>query len=160
MSAAIYPGSFDPLTNGHLDVIKRGAQIFDKLIVAISDNPGKQPLFTKSERMEVIKQVVKPLSRVIVDSFDGLLVDYVKSKKIRIVLRGVRTISDFEYEYQMALTNRSLSTDMETVFIMTQKEYSFVSSKLIKEASSLGGDVSQFVPKEIEKQLKKKFLRP
>ena len=159
MSTAVYPGSFDPITNGHIDVIKRGARVFDKVIVAVADNPAKQALFTKEERVEMIREVSKPYRNVEVDAFDGLVVDYVHRKKAGVILRGIRTISDFEYEYQMALTNRTFAGDIETVFVMTHEEYSFVSSRLIKEAVSMGGDVSSFVPKEVEKRLKARYKK-
>ena len=157
MSIAVYPGSFDPITNGHLDVIKRGTRVFEKLIVAVADNPAKAALFTKEERVGMIREVTHSLRNVEVDSFDGLVVDYVHRAKASVILRGIRTISDFEYEYQMALTNRTFAGDIETVFVMTHEEFSFVSSRLIKEAVSMGGDVSSFVPKEVEARLKKKF---
>ena len=159
MSIAVYPGSFDPITNGHLDVIRRGTKVFDRLVVAVADNPAKQALFTKAERTEMIREVTKGFKNVEVDSFDGLVVDYVHRKKAGIILRGIRTISDFEYEYQMALTNRTFAQDIETMFVMTHEEYSFVSSRLIKEAVSMGGDVSSFVPKDVEKRLKQKFKK-
>jgi pantetheine-phosphate adenylyltransferase len=159
MSVAVYPGSFDPITNGHIDVIRRGTKVFDRLIVAVADNPAKQSLFTKDERVEMIKEATKSFRNADVDAFDGLVVDYVRRKKASVILRGIRTISDFEYEYQMALTNRTFAPDIETVFVMTHEEYSFVSSRLIKEAVSMGGDVSSFVPKEVEARLKKKFKK-
>jgi len=159
MSIAVYPGSFDPITNGHVDVIRRGTKVFDRLIVAVADNPAKQALFTKDERTEMIRDVTKGFKNVEVDSFDGLVVDYVHRKKAGVILRGIRTISDFEYEYQMALTNRTFAQDIETLFVMTHEEYSFVSSRLIKEAVSMGGDVSSFVPKDVEKRLKAKFKK-
>ena len=159
MSTAVYPGSFDPITNGHIDVIKRGARVFEKVVVAVADNPAKQALFTKEERVEMIRDVTKAHRNVEVDAFDGLVVDYVHRKKAGVILRGIRTISDFEYEYQMALTNRTFAGDIETVFVMTHEEYSFVSSRLIKEAVSMGGDVSSFVPKEVEKRLKARFKK-
>ncbi len=157
MSVAVYPGSFDPITNGHLDVIRRGTKVFDRVIVGVSDNPAKKTLFTKAERLEMIREVIRPFKSVEADAFDGLMVDYVRRRKANIILRGVRTISDFEYEYQMALTNRTFAGEIETVFVMTHEEYSFVSSRLIKEAAALGGDVSSFVPREVEKWLKKKL---
>jgi pantetheine-phosphate adenylyltransferase len=159
MSVAVYPGSFDPITNGHLDVIRRGTKVFDRLIVAVADNPAKQALFTKEERTEMIREVTRGFKNVEIDAFDGLVVDYVHRKKAGVILRGIRTISDFEYEYQMALTNRTFAQDIETVFVMTHEEYSFVSSRLIKEAVSMGGDVSSFVPKDVEKRLKLKFRK-
>lgn len=157
MSRAVYPGSFDPMTLGHLDVVKRAIAIFDEVIVAVADNPAKKALMTKDERVDVIKKVVRNLSRVEVDTFDGLVVDYVKRRKASIILRGIRTASDFDFEYKMALTNRSFSKDVETVFMMTNEEYSFTSSTFIKEAASLGGDVSKLVPREVNEFLKKKF---
>lgn len=159
MSTAVYPGSFDPITNGHLDVIKRGTKVFDKVIVAVGDNPAKKALFTKDERVEMIREVTKAFRNAEVDGFDGLVVDYVHKRKATVILRGIRTISDFEYEYQMALTNRTFASDIETVFVMAHEEYSFVSSRFIKEAASMGGDVSSFLPKEVEKRLKAKYKK-
>ena len=159
MSTSVYPGSFDPITNGHLDVIKRGTKVFDKVIVAVGDNPAKKALFTKDERVEMIREVTRAFKNVEVDGFDGLVVDYVHKRKATVILRGIRTISDFEYEYQMALTNRTFASDIETVFVMAHEEYSFVSSRFIKEAASMGGDVSSFLPKEVEKKLKAKFKK-
>ena len=159
MSVAVYPGSFDPITNGHVDVIKRGAKVFEKVVIAVGDNPAKKALFTKDERVEMIREVVRSLRTVEVDAFDGLVVDYVRRQKAQVILRGIRTISDFEYEYQMALTNRTFAGDIETVFVMAHEEYSFVSSRFIKEAASMGGDVSSFLPREVEKRLKAKFKK-
>ena len=138
------------MTNGHLDVVRRGVRIFDQLIVAVADNPAKTSLFSREERVEMIKEAVKGIRNVSVDSFDGLVVDYVRRKKCHVLLRGIRTVSDFEYEYQMALTNRTFAQDIETIFVMTHEEYSFISSRLIKEAASLGGDISSFVPAGVE----------
>ncbi len=157
MAKAIYPGSFDPFTNGHLDIVKRSAPLFERLIVAIGDNPAKQPLFEKDERIRLIKEIARPLRNVDVEAFDGLLVDYAKKRGAKVVVRGIRTISDFEYEYQMALTNKALAPDIETVFMVTSKEYAFVSAKLIKEAASLGGDIATFVPPEIAKVMKNRI---
>jgi pantetheine-phosphate adenylyltransferase len=159
MSIAVYPGSFDPITNGHLDVIKRGAKVFEKLVVAVGDNPAKKALFSKEERVEMIREVTKPYRNVEADAFDGLVVDYVHRRKAHVLLRGIRTISDFEYEYQMALTNRTFAPDVETVFVMAHEEFSFVSSRFIKEAAAMGGDVSSFLPKEVEKRLKAKVKK-
>lgn len=157
MKKAVYPGTFDPVTNGHLDVIKRGSIIFDKLIVSVGCNPIKDALFSVKERMEMIQKHVKDLKNVEVDYFEGMLVDYLKKRKTNIILRGIRTVSDFESEFQRALTNRALNREVETVFVMTSEQYSFLNSTLIKEAVSLGGDVSQFVPSEVERRLKEKF---
>jgi pantetheine-phosphate adenylyltransferase len=156
MSIAVYPGSFDPITNGHLDVLRRGVKVFEKVIVAVGDNPAKQALFTKDERVEMIREVIKPFRNAEVEGFDGMVVDYVRRKKAHVLLRGIRTISDFEFEYQMALTNRTFAAEIETLFVMTHEEYSFVSSRFIKEAALMGGDVSKFLPKEVEKKLKAK----
>jgi pantetheine-phosphate adenylyltransferase len=157
MTKAVYPGSFDPFTNGHLDIVKRSSKIFDRLIVSVGDNPAKQPLFTRDERQKMIKEVARTMKNVEVDGFDGLLVDYAKKRGAQVVIRGIRTVSDFEYEYQMALTNKALCQEIETMFLVTSKEYAFVSAKLIKEAASLGGDISGFVPPEVVKYVKAKF---
>ena len=157
MSIAVYPGTFDPITLGHLDVIKRGVRVFDRVIVAVADNPAKETLFTKDERLEMIRQTIKQMKNTEADAFDGLLVDYVKRRGAHVVLRGVRTLSDFEYEYQMALTNRTFAPEVESIFVMTNEEYSFISSRLIKEAASMGGDISTFVPPDVEKKLRAKY---
>jgi pantetheine-phosphate adenylyltransferase len=154
MALAIYPGSFDPFTNGHLDIVRRAAPIYDRLVVAVGDNPAKQPLFEKDERIRLIKDVLRSIRNADVEGFDGLLVDYAKKRKAKVIIRGIRTISDFEYEYQMALTNKALASDIETVFMVTSKEFAFVSAKLIKEAASLGGDIGTFVPPEIARVMK------
>ena len=157
MKKAVYPGMFDPVTNGHLDVIKRGSIIFDKLVVSVGCNPLKEALFSVEDRMEMIKNNVRDFKNVEVDCFSGMLVDYLKKQKTNIILRGIRTVSDFEYEFQRALTNRVLNREVETVFVMTSEQYSFLNSTLIKEAVSLGGNVSQFVPPDVERRLKEKF---
>ena len=157
MRKAIYAGSFDPITNGHVDVIERGSKIFDELIIAVADNQSKPPLFSKLERVELIKKQLGKYKNDKVDSFEGLLIDYVRRQKTNIVLRGIRTISDFEYEFQMALTNRAIAPDIETVFVMTCEKYSYISSRLLKEAADLGADVSMFVPSEVTEALKKKL---
>lgn len=157
MKKAVYPGTFDPVTNGHLDVIKRGSIIFDKLVVSVGRNPLKEALFSVKDRMEMIWDQVKDLKNVEVDCFDGMLVDYLKKQNTNIILRGIRTVSDFEYEFQRALTNRVLNREVETVFVMTSEQYSFLNSTLIKEAVSLGGSVSQFVPPDVERRLIEKF---
>jgi pantetheine-phosphate adenylyltransferase len=156
---AVYPGSFDPITYGHIDLIKRALSIFDKVIVAVADNSSKENLFSVKERVELIKNVTSNLKGVEVDSFKGLAVNYVRRKGSSVIIRGLRMISDFEYEFQMALTNRRLAADVETIFLMPSESYSYLSSKLIKEALSLGADISCFVPKPAEIALKKKLLK-
>mgnify|MGYP001578741435 CR=1 FL=1 len=157
MRRVVYPGTFDPVTNGHLDVIKRGSIIFDKLIVSVGCNPSKASLFSVEERMEMIRENTKDLKNVKVDCFNGMLVDYLKKQKTNIILRGIRTISDFESEFQRALTNRALNKQVETVFVMTSEQYAFLNSTLIKEIVNLGGQVCQFVPPNVEKRLMKKY---
>lgn len=154
---AVYPGTFDPVTYGHIDIIKRAAKIYDKVIVAVAHNEDKDPLFGVEERVSMLKDSVRPLKNVIVDDFNGLVVDYVKSKGSRVMIRGLRMISDFESEFQMALTNRKLSEDIETIFMMPNESYSYISSKLMKEAARLGADVKNFIPKKVQVLLKKKL---
>ena len=156
---AIYPGSFDPITYGHIDLIKRAAKIFKKVVVAVADNSSKDSLFTVKERVALIEQVTADLGNIEVDSFKGLSIDYVRSKGSYVIIRGVRMISDFEYEFQMALTNRRLSKSVETIFLMPNESYSYISSKLIKEAASLGADISCFVPKLVAAAIKKKLSK-
>lgn len=156
---AIYPGSFDPLTNGHLDLIARGSKIFEELIVAILRNTEKDPLFTAVERREMLEQMVKPFPNVRVDVFEGLLVDYAGQKKATVLLRGIRAISDYEYELQMALMNRKLQPQLETVFMMPAEAYSYLSSRLVKEIFRLGGSVRGLVPELVEQKLREKFAR-
>jgi pantetheine-phosphate adenylyltransferase len=151
--AAIYPGSFDPITNGHLDLIHRGSRLFDRLIVSILRNETKEPLFTVDERIEMLHEVVKVYPNVEVDSFDGLLVDHAAAHSATVLLRGIRAISDYEYELQMALMNRRLRPEIETVFMMSNEAYSFISSRLVKEVFSLGGNVSGLVPPSVEVRL-------
>ncbi len=154
---AIYPGTFDPLTNGHLDLIQRGSKIFDELIVAILKNPEKDPLFTINERKEVLLRMTKRYPNVKVDTFNGLLVDYARSKGAGAVLRGIRAISDYEYELQMALMNRKLDPQIETVFMMPAEAYSYLSSRLVKEIYRLGGSIRGLVPELVEQRLKRKI---
>ncbi|MDD5355317.1 MAG: pantetheine-phosphate adenylyltransferase [Candidatus Omnitrophica bacterium] len=154
---AIYPGSFDPITYGHIDIIKRALTIFEEVIVAVANNSSKDPLFSVEERVKMIKQATKNIDRVVVEKFDGLVVNYARKKKIGVIIRGLRMISDFEYEFQMALTNRKLAPDIETIYLMPSESYSYISSKLLKEAASLGADISNFVPKFIFDKLKAKL---
>jgi pantetheine-phosphate adenylyltransferase len=154
---AIYPGSFDPLTNGHLDLIARGSRLFDHLIVAVLTNTGKQPLFPVEERINMIRQATGSYSNVEVDFFDGLLVDYAARRNADAILRGIRAVSDYESELQMAHLNRRLRSQTETVFLLSTAEYSFISSRMIKEIITLGGDVSQFVPDLVLHRLRAKF---
>ena len=154
---AVYPGSFDPITFGHLDILNRGLKLFDTVICAIATNIEKTGLFTVPERTELIKQSINSDQNVVVDSFNGLLVDYVKRVNARFVIRGLRAMSDFEYEFQMASMNRNLNCDMDTIFMMTSKDYFFVSSRTIKEVASFGGSVKGCVPRVVEEALTKKF---
>ena len=153
---AVYPGTFDPVTKGHVDLVERSLSIFDELIVAIAANPRKEPLFTLEERIDMFKKVTNQFKRVRIEGFDGLLVDYVKAKKAVGIIRGLRAVSDFEYEMQMALMNRRLDNTIETVFLMPNEEYSFITSTIVREAASYGGDVSSLVPKIVVEKLKKK----
>jgi len=154
MKIGVYPGSFDPITNGHLDVIERAAKLFEKVIVAIIQNPEKKPQFSFKMRMEMLKKTVPHLKNVEVDSFNGLLVEYVRKKKARSIVRGLRAVSDFDYEFQMALTNRRMAPEIETVFLMTDYHYSYLSSSFVKQIALLGGDVSGLVPAAVAKRLR------
>jgi pantetheine-phosphate adenylyltransferase len=154
---AVYPGSFDPITYGHIDILTRGLELFDKVIVAIANNIEKRSLFTVRERMDLIKESVEGNENVLIDNFEGLLVDYVKKVNARFVIRGLRAMSDFEYEFQMASMNRNLNQGMDTIFMMTSKDYFFVSSRTIKEVAAFGGPVGAFVPEVVENSLKEKF---
>ena len=154
---AVYPGSFDPITLGHLDVIERGCRIFDELVVAVARNRQKKALFTFDERMDMIRRTTGCFSNVRVDSFRGLVVDYVLSIGAGVILRGIRTVGDFEYEFQMALTNRELTPEVETVFIMARQEFSFIHASVIKEIVALGGNAGSFLPECVEKKLRAKL---
>lgn len=161
MTVAILPGSFDPITNGHLDLLERGLKMFERVIVAVLNNDAKTPLFTAEERLELIHQSLQgrdlELNRIEVESFEGLLVEYAKARGAKVILRGLRAVSDFEYELQMAMMNRNLDPDLETVFLMPQNVYSYLSSRMVKNVASLGGDISSLVPAPIDQALKTKF---
>jgi pantetheine-phosphate adenylyltransferase len=154
---AVYPGTFDPITNGHLSIVNRALKIFDKLVIAILNNPLKAPLFSLDERIDMIQRALKDKDNVEADSFDGLLVDYVVKKKSNVILRGLRALSDFEYEFQMALMNRKLNREVQSIFLMTDYKWFYTSSTIIKEAASLGGDISGLVPAFVNEKLKEKF---
>lgn len=160
MRLAIYPGTFDPVTNGHLDIIERGAQLFDRLTVAVANNLSKSPVFTVQERMDMIRSVAAHLPNVEVDSFSGLLVDYAGSRGACALLRGLRAISDFEYEFQMALVNRKLSHGIVTVFLMAHEKYTYLNSTIVKEVAKLGGDVDSFIQPLVKERLREKFPKP
>jgi pantetheine-phosphate adenylyltransferase len=154
---AIYPGSFDPVTNGHLDIVARGLKLFDKIIVAIMHNPGKNAMFTLEERIDMLKASLKRFPNVEIDTFDGLTVEYAKKKKAQGILRGLRALSDFEFEFQMALMNRKLNREVQTIFLMTGMRWIYTSSSIIKEAARFGGNVNGMVPSLVQRNLKKKF---
>lgn len=154
---AIYPGTFDPITNGHLSIVKRASQIFDKLVIAILNNPQKKPLFSLEERIYMIDEVLKDTPNIEIDSFGGLLVDYAVQKNSNVILRGLRALSDFEYEFQLALMNRKLNRDVQSIFLMTDYKWFYTSSTIVKEAASLGGDINGLVPDLVEQKLKEKF---
>jgi pantetheine-phosphate adenylyltransferase len=156
---AVYPGTFDPVTNGHVDLVERSLRMFDKVIVAIAANPKKAPLFTLAERVAMFTAAIKGMRNVTIEGFDCLRVDYMKEKRAVGLVRGLRAVSDFEYEMQMALMNRRLDSDIETVFMMPSEEYSFITSTIVKEAASYGGDVSSLVPKGVVGMLRKKYRR-
>lgn len=154
---AVYPGSFDPITYGHLDIIKRGLTIFDEIIVAVARNSQKNALFSTEERVGLIEDVMKGEGRVSVDTFSGLLIDYVASRKAHVIIRGLRAISDFEYEFQIAQMNSTIGREIETLFMMTSLQYGYLSSSIVKEVCSLNGDIDRFVPPEVELALKRKY---
>lgn len=156
---AVYPGTFDPVTNGHIDLVERSLRIFDEVIVGIAANPKKQPLFSLDERISMFKDATSRFKHLVIEGFDGLLVDYIKRKEAVATIRGLRAVSDFEYEMQMALMNRRLDSMIETVFMMPSEEYSFITATIVKEVASYGGDVSSLVPKVVVERLKKKFAK-
>ena len=157
MKRAIYPGSFDPVTNGHLDVVERARKLFDEVVVAVAHNDEKQPLFSLEERFELLRQTVGQIDNVRIAQFDGLLVEFARTEKANAVIRGLRAVSDFEFEFQMALMNRKLESTVETIFLMPKEEYTYLSSRLVKEIARLGGDVSKFVPAVVVTALGKKL---
>ena len=159
MGICVYPGSFDPITNGHLDIIERASYLFDKLIVGVLINTNKTPLFTVEERIKMIEESCSHIKNVEVDSFEGLLIDFMKKKKATTIIKGLRAVSDFEYEFQMALMNRKLSSEIETIFMMTNSKYSYLSSSLVKEVARFGGCVKGLIPGKVENEIKRKYNR-
>ena len=159
MRRAIYPGSFDPVTNGHVDVVERARKLFDEVVVAVAHNDEKQPFFTLEERLDLLRETVGKVDSVRVTQFEGLLVDFAMKEKASAVIRGLRAVSDFEFEFQMALMNRKLESAVETIFLMPKEEYTYLSSRLVKEIARLGGDASKFVPATVATALRKKFSR-
>ena len=157
MRTAVYPGSFDPITNGHLDIIKRASRVYEKVVVGVLSNKSKTPLFTAEERVDMIKRVTRELDNVEVDTFEGLLVDFAKSKNATVIVKGLRTVADFEYEFQMALLNKALNPEYETMFMMTDTKYSYISSSMVKELAGFHGDLTGFVPCDIIETIKKKY---
>jgi pantetheine-phosphate adenylyltransferase len=160
MRLAIYPGTFDPITNGHLDIVERAAQLFDRVTVAVATNSAKTPLFSTAERVDLIRQVVAPFANVGVESFSGLLVEYAAARGALALVRGLRAISDFEYEFQMALVNRKLSNGIATVFLMSHEKYTYLNSSIVKEVARFGGAVDSFVPPLVHERLRQKFGKP
>jgi len=157
MRKAVYPGSFDPITNGHLDIIKRSSEIFDKVIVSVVNNPNKNPMFNLEKRVEMIRRATEDIDNIEIDCFSGLLIEYVKEKKVNVIVKGLRAVSDFEYEFQMALMNRKLNQNIETLFMMTNNQYSYLSSSLVKEVFKLGGCIEGLVPDIVIKEMKEKL---
>ncbi|MFZ1082905.1 MAG: pantetheine-phosphate adenylyltransferase [Candidatus Kryptoniota bacterium] len=156
MKVAIYPGTFDPITNGHIDVAARASKLFDKVIICVAVNSQKEPLFTGAERVKLIQESVKNFKNIEVEEFDGLLVNYAKEKNAHAIVRGLRAVSDFEYEFQMALTNRKLCSNIDTIFLMPHEKYTYLNSSVVREIAKFGGNVSQFVPAHVKKELIKK----
>jgi len=160
MTTAVYPGSFDPCTNGHLDIIKRASKMFDKLIVAVLDNPEKKtPLFSVEERVEILKNITKDMNNIEIMSFSGLLVDFMKKQNSKVVVRGLRAVTDFEYEFQMALTNQKIGAGIETIFLATTAEFMFLSSSTVKEIAQFNGNLDGMVPDEVAKKLRTRFSK-
>jgi len=159
LKTAVYPGSFDPITNGHLDIVERSAEMFDNIVIAIFINPNKKPLFSVEERLELIREVTRHLPNVQVDSFQGLLSDYARQRSAKVIIRGLRAVSDFEYEFQMALMNKKLNPNVETIFMSSSSKNIYISSTIIKEVSSLGGSISGLVPRVVENRLMEKFYQ-
>ena len=160
MKTAVYPGTFDPVTNGHIDIIERALKIFDKLFIVVADNPQKTATFTKKERVEMLKEALRKYNgRIEVEHYDGLLLNYVKQKKSNVIVRGLRAISDFEFEFSRALLNRELEKDIDTIFIMTKDDYAFLSSSIVKEIAMFNGSVKGFVPEIVERKLREKFRK-
>lgn len=157
MKKAVFPGSFDPITDGHIDVIKRALKLFDRITIAVANRKEKSPIFTLKEREQLVKKVLANFKQVEVRSFDGLLVDFVKKEKACTIIRGLRTISDFDYEFQMALTNRKIAPDIETIFFLASEQYAYLSASLVKEIARMGGDLTEFLPKPVVLALKKKL---
>ena len=157
MRIAVYPGSFDPVTNGHLDIIQRASKLYDKLVIGVLDNSSKSPVFTAEERADMIRRVTNHMDNVDVDTFSGLLVDFASAKKAQVIVKGLRTVADFEYEFQMALLNKALNPQYETVFMMTDTKFSYISSSMVKEVSKYHGDLTGFVPSEIIGRIEEKF---
>jgi pantetheine-phosphate adenylyltransferase len=157
MRTALYPGSFDPLTNGHLDIIERAAKLFDRVIVAVAKNEGKKPLFSLTERLQLVQQAIGSVPHTEAASFEGLLVDYAEAHSVQAIIRGLRAVSDFEFEFQLALMNRKLNGRVETIFMMPRETYTFLSSRIVKEIASLGGNVEPFLPEYVRSALTRKF---
>lgn len=157
MKIAIYPGTFDPVTNGHVDVAARAAKLFDKVIICVAINTGKAPFFSRTERVEMVKEAVKNVRNIEVEEFGGLLVNYAKEKKADAIVRGLRAVSDFEYEFQMALTNRKLCSNIDTVFLMPHEKYTYLNSTIVREIARFGGDVSKFVPLHVREKFEEKI---
>lgn len=158
-SIAIYPGTFDPITFGHMDVVERAAQLFPQVVILVARNTSKQPLFSDEERITMIRELFRGRTGIEVEGFDGLLVDYARRRKASVLIRGLRAVSDFEYEFQMALTNRKLSSTLETIFLVPREQYTYLNSSIVREIARLGGDVSDFVPPNVRRRLKKRFLK-